>query len=116
MRNRPGRRRFSAIPVSPSWLIERMEQRALFSAAPLPTLADLEDPAHTAIRIESSLGDIDVELFDDAAPGVVAAFLTRIRRGDVDPSFFNALSAGHTLEGGAFRLDPEGGLFRTPDF
>ncbi len=101
--------------VSPAWLLERLEPRALLSDAPLPTLADLENPSDTVARIETSLGVVDVELFDGASPAGVSSFLTRIARGDIDPSFFHRLVPGRTLETGAYKRDDQAGVFQIPE-
>src|SRR5438105_2607177 len=69
-------------------LPESLEARALFAAGPLPALSDLQNPNDTVVQIRTSLGTVNVELFDSAAPSSVAAFLARVGQGDLDQSFF----------------------------
>ncbi len=97
-----------------SWLLERLEARTLMDGAPLPALTDLQDPTYTVVRVKTTLGDVDLELFDGAAPLTVSAFVSRIARGDIDLSFFHRLVPGQVLEGGAFKFQEGAGLFEVP--
>ena len=81
-----------------------LEPRLVLSA-PLPDITLLEDPVNPVARIETDLGAIDVELFDQLAPGAVGAFLAQLRDGRVDESFFDSLQPGDTLGAGLLKLD-----------
>jgi cyclophilin family peptidyl-prolyl cis-trans isomerase len=70
-------------------LFERLEQRSLMAGTPLPTLAQLESPNNSVVRFETSLGDIDIELFNNATPNTVANFLNYTTSGRYDNSFFH---------------------------
>lgn len=64
--------------------------------------------SNTIVRMESSLGDIYVELFDQDAPVTVANFLNYVRRGDYDQSFIhrsavNGLGQPFIIQGGGYR-------------
>lgn len=100
--------------------LEALEARVLlaFDPATFPDLSDLIDADNTVIRIETDLGAIDLELFDQAgpdgasaAPATVANFLGYITRGDLDLTFFHRLddisSNGipDVLQGGGFRFE-----------
>ncbi len=94
--------------ASVAWL-ERLECRTLLSWSDFPTIADLLHSDDTVVRLQTNFGDIDLELFDRAAPVTVRNFLDHIRAGDYDKSFFHRLGLDEqsnpmALHGGAFRL------------
>ena len=65
--------------------LEKLEGRAMLQGSPLPTLAEMTNPNDTIVRIDTSAGDIDIELFDsgaNAAPITTANFLGYVKRGD----------------------------------
>ena len=45
--------------------------------------------AGTVVRMNTSLGNVDIELFDEEAPLTVANFLEHVERGDYDNSFIH---------------------------
>lgn len=57
------------------------------------------------IRMETSLGSIDIELFDTAAPVTVANFMNYVNDGDYNNSFFHRNVPGFILQGGGFSFD-----------
>ena len=59
------------------------------------------------LRIETSLGFIDVELFDDEAPVTVSNFMNYVNDGDYIDSFFHRSVPGFVLQGGGFRFQNE---------
>ncbi len=63
--------------------------------------ADPDNPG-TTVRFSTVLGDILVELYDDAAPLTVANFLNYVNRGDYDSSIFHRLVPGFVLQGGGY--------------
>ncbi len=88
-------------------LAERLEPRLVLAGSPLPSIGELEDPGNTVVRLETVVGDIDIELFDSVAPNTVANFLNYVRDGDYDSTFFHELIVGETLRGGGFRFTSE---------
>ena len=58
--------------------------------------------ADTIVRLDTVLGNIDVQLFDTIAPGTVENFLNYVERGDYDGTFFHRLEYGFVLQGGGF--------------
>lgn len=94
---------------------ETLEPRKLLANSPLPTLADLENPNNTVVRIETNYGDFDIELFNSAAPITVANFLNYVTSGRYDETFFhrsafNPDGSPFVLQGGGFLFDEEAGL------
>lgn len=64
--------------------------------------------AGTIVRMETSVGNIDIELFDEAAPITVTNFLNYLRDGDYDNSFIhrsavNFLGLPFIIQGGGYR-------------
>lgn len=88
--------------------LETLEARTLLDSAPLPTVGELLNVNNTVVRFETSMGDIDIELFDSAAPQTVANFLGYVRRGDYDRTFFHRLDSDFVVQGGLSRIDPSG--------
>ena len=56
----------------------------------------------TVVRMETSLGNIDIELFDDDAPQTVANFLKYANDGDYTNSFIHRSVPGLIIQGGGF--------------
>ena len=77
-------RRKNRMDRTPGALLERLEQRSLLANSPFPLISDLVSPNDTVVRLQTNFGDIDFELFDNAAPITVANFLKYVRDGDFD--------------------------------
>lgn len=56
------------------------------------------------IRMETTMGTIDIELFDDVAPVTVANFKNYVNDGDYINSFFQRSIPGFILQGGGYRF------------
>lgn len=69
----------------------------LVSAFYSPLLA-----ANTAVRMVTTLGTIDIELYDDVAPQTVANFLRYAGRGDYNNSIIHRNVPGFIVQGGAY--------------
>lgn len=54
------------------------------------------------VRMETVLGDIDIELRPDVAPLTVANFLNYVDRGDYDNSYFHRSVRNFIIQGGGF--------------
>lgn len=93
---------------------DALESRQLLTHSPLPTLAMLESASNTVIRLETNYGDIDIELFNSAAPITVGNFLNYTTSGRHDGTFFHrsAFSNGDpfVLQGGGFYFDDVTGV------
>jgi peptidyl-prolyl cis-trans isomerase A (cyclophilin A) len=98
-------------------LFEALEGRLALYTSPL--LADLPDPAsmsnmqNTVVRLRTSEGNIDIELYDrfgpggaSAAPITTANFLSYINSGRYEETFFHRLIANFVLQGGGFSFTP----------
>jgi len=91
-------------------MFESLEQRIVLSAVDnLPSLADMESPDNPVVLLDTSEGDVFIELFPLDAPGTVDNFLEHVNRGLFGESFFHRLAPGFVLQGGGFRFsDAEG--------
>ncbi|MCF6264145.1 MAG: peptidylprolyl isomerase [Xanthomonadales bacterium] len=56
----------------------------------------------TTVIMKTSLGDIEIELFDDVAPGTVENFLKYVNDGDYEDSFIHRSVPGFIIQGGGF--------------
>lgn len=58
----------------------------------------------TTVRMETSLGNIDIELYDDQAPKTVANFLRYTGRGDYNTTIIHRSKPGFIIQGGGYKL------------
>jgi cyclophilin family peptidyl-prolyl cis-trans isomerase len=65
--------------------------------------------AATTVRMQTSLGPIDVALYDSAAPRTVANFLTYVNSGAYRNSFIHRSVPGFIIQGGGFAWNDTGG-------
>ena len=95
--------------------MESLEHRTMLAATPLPDISALQNPSNTVVRFETNYGDIDIEMFDTAAPNTVTNFLSNIRDGDYDDTIIHRRALqdsdndGQTddpfvIQGGGYRL------------
>ncbi len=56
----------------------------------------------TNVIINTSIGDIEIELFDTETPGTVANFLNYVNDGDYEDSFIHRSVPGFVIQGGGF--------------
>jgi len=69
----------------------------------LASLFSDADIAGTIVRIATSLGDIDVHLFDNATPATVANFMNYANDGDWVNTIIHRVIAGFIVQGGGFK-------------
>jgi cyclophilin family peptidyl-prolyl cis-trans isomerase len=55
--------------------------------------------------METPLGDIEIELFDEVAPGTVENFLNYVNDGDYEDSFVHRSVPGFVIQGGGFTFE-----------
>lgn len=72
-----------------SIFFESLEPRMVLSSMPLPTLEMLAHHDHPVIRVETSLGAFDVEIYTTQFPLRTEAFLTMLRSGRFSENFFH---------------------------
>lgn len=78
----------------------------LWSAAPAPASAqDPEPPPNPRVVIETSMGDITVELFRGDSPVSVVNFLTYVIDGYYDGTIFHRVIRDLIIQGGGFNED-----------
>jgi peptidyl-prolyl cis-trans isomerase A (cyclophilin A) len=71
------------------------------------------DSRASVVTMETTLGNIDIELFDSAAPLTVTNFLNYVQDGDYVTSFFHRSVPGFIIQGGGFQYD-NGSFGRVP--
>lgn len=59
----------------------------------------------TIVRLDTSLGTIDVNLYDQGTPETVANFLSYVSAGDYDGSIIHRSVDGFIIQGGGFGFD-----------
>ena len=85
---------------SQKFLISLLSAFVLTLALALPTHSHA-----TTVRMQTSLGAIDVVLFDTAAPLTVANFLNYMKSGAYNSSFFHRSVPGFIIQGGGYTFD-----------
>ncbi|HTT07611.1 MAG TPA: peptidylprolyl isomerase [Gammaproteobacteria bacterium] len=66
------------------------------------------------VRLQTSMGDIIVELYPDQAPKSVANFLAYVKSGFYDGTIFHRVIDGFMIQGGGFTADFEEKKTRAP--
>ena len=61
-----------------------------------------ESFAATHVMLQTLLGDVEIELFDEAKPQTVANFLNYVNDGDYQNSFIHRSVPGFVVQGGGF--------------
>ena len=72
----------------------------LFAVLSVPMITNA-----SLIHMETTMGAIDIELFDDVTPITAANFTNYVNDGDFINSFFHRSIPGFVLQGGGFRFD-----------
>lgn len=76
--------------------------------AALALILAISLPAHaTSVIFQTTLGDVEVELFDEETPVTVANFLKYVRDGDYENSFIHRSVPGFVVQGGGFNFVDE---------
>jgi cyclophilin family peptidyl-prolyl cis-trans isomerase len=65
--------------------------------------SDPDTRSDSAVRVSTSLGNMDIILYNTATPQTVANFLGYVGRDDYDGSVFHRSVSGFVLQGGAFK-------------
>ena len=90
-------------------LFEALEGRTLLAythpmTSALPNIDAMESEANTVVRFHTNFGFIDVEMYDQVAPGTVANFLEYVRDGAYDNMFFHRKRTDFVLQGGGYKF------------
>lgn len=75
-------------------------------ALPLAALAQSTTAPNTLVRLSTAEGPIDIVLLNSEAPVTVTNFLSYVRRGDYNRSFFHRLVPGFVMQGGGYTAPP----------
>lgn len=90
--------------TSPRQLVEALETRQLLANQPFAA-------GDTIVNVQTTFGDVWIELFDSAAPITVANFLNYVNSDRYDGTFFHRMldsknnGKDFVLQGGGFKLD-----------
>ena len=57
------------------------------------------------VKLETSMGEMILELYEDKAPKTVANFLTYVAEGHYDGTIFHRVIDGFMIQGGGFTPD-----------
>ena len=81
-----------------------------------PTENDAPDiePAGPVVSMNTTLGEIRIELFPDQAPETVANFIRYVEDGHYDGTIFHRVVRGFVIQGGGFTADMEEKSTREP--
>lgn len=85
----------------------RVLQTFLLLACVLYVLLPGISRATTVVTMETTLGNISIELYDSAAPLTVANFLNYVQDGDYVNSFIHRSVPGFVIQGGGFQYDAD---------
>lgn len=64
----------------------------------------------TTVRLQTSFGEVDIELFDASAPLTVANFLTYVNSGAYDNIFIHRSMPGFVIQSGGYAWDASSGV------
>jgi len=100
------------VHVTYTWKRRRIRHAVLDPAALAARGPDAgaSKPGRDVVRLETSLGVMEFELFDDEAPKTVAQFKDLVRKGFYDGKDFYRVVRGHVIQaggGGAPSIPPE---------
>lgn len=82
-----------------------MQFKALKASLFTGLLAASTTAQATIVKFETSLGDIEVNLFDEYTPETVENFLAYVESGAYDDTFIHRSAAGFVVQGGGFAYD-----------
>ena len=68
----------------------------------------------TIVRVETVLGDFDINLYDNATPATVTNFLGYVQNGDFSDSIFHRSVTNFIAQSGGFRTDLNADLTNIP--
>ncbi len=68
----------------------------------VPGAASADEAEAPRVRLETTLGNIDLELYPDRAPKTVANFLARVDEGFYDGLIFHRVVAGFVIQAGGY--------------
>ena len=82
----------------------RQGQTLLIGLACVALLALANSAGATTIRLQTTLGIVDIQLFDSAAPATVENFLAYLNSGAYDNTFIHRSVPGFIVQGGGYAL------------
>jgi peptidyl-prolyl cis-trans isomerase B (cyclophilin B) len=86
----------------------------LILALILGTLSARAERSNPLVKLETSMGDITLELYPDKAPATVANFLQYVKDGFFNGTIFHRVINGFMIQGGGFAADMSQKTTREP--
>jgi peptidyl-prolyl cis-trans isomerase B (cyclophilin B) len=80
----------------------------------LGTLSAQAERRHPLVKLETSMGDITLELYPDKAPATVANFLKYVNDGFYNGTIFHRVINGFMIQGGGFEANMSQKATRAP--
>lgn len=87
---------------------------ALLRTVLLASLCIAANAHATMVRLQTTLGLIDIKLLDAEAPATVANFLGYVNKSSYDGTFFHRRAAGFVLQGGGYTWTDALGYVKVP--
>lgn len=82
----------------------------LAATAAMPTAANA-----TIVRVETVIGDFDINLYDNTTPATVTNFLRYVENGDYTDAIFHRSVANFIVQSGGFRTDLNAQVTEVPE-
>lgn len=86
----------------PAGLLEALEPRQLLATQPFA-------PGNTLVEVQTTYGNIWIEMFDSVTPKTVENFLKYVNADRYDGTFIHRHATNFVLQGGGYKLDDQGG-------
>jgi cyclophilin family peptidyl-prolyl cis-trans isomerase len=85
----------------PAGLLEALEPRQLLATQPFA-------PGNTLVEVQTTYGNIWIEMFDSVTPKTVENFLKYVNADRYDGTFIHRHAKNFVLQGGGYKLDDQG--------
>ena len=84
---------------------QSMQQTAPVEQQATQTEREVVEAKKKLVKLETTMGDIVIEMNEDAAPGTVKNFLQYVRSGFYDGTIFHRIIPGFMIQGGGFTAE-----------
>jgi cyclophilin family peptidyl-prolyl cis-trans isomerase len=91
-------------------LFSTFTMRSLLALLSLVLVFSVRDTHATTVRLETTQGNIEIELFDNDAPRTVANFLSYVNKGAYNNTFIHRSVPGFVIQGGGYTFTDAAGV------